>query len=43
MNKEDFEDEMRDVVFDYENSQALVAMANNFLDGDTKPIDNSES
>jgi hypothetical protein len=34
MNNDEFEDELRDVVYDYENSQALVAMANNFLSGD---------
>jgi len=28
---QDIEEELRDVVFDYENSQALVAMADNFL------------
>ena len=31
---QDIEEEMRDVVFDYQNSQALVAMANNFLTDD---------
>ena len=31
MNAEDIESELRDVVFDYEGSQALVAAADNFL------------
>jgi hypothetical protein len=36
MDVDDLDDELRDVVFDYENSQALVAMADNFLgDGDS--------
>lgn len=30
---QDLEEELRDVVFDYENSQAVVAMADNFLKG----------
>jgi len=33
MDIDDIEDELRDVVFDYENSQALVVMADNFLAG----------
>ena len=37
---QDIEEELRDVVFDYENSQAVVAMADNFLKGgDPKPFD----
>ena len=36
MNANDIEDELRDVVFDYENSQALVLMADHFLN-DQKP------
>lgn len=36
MNADDIEDELRDVVFDYENSQALVLMADDFLN-DKKP------
>lgn len=40
---QDFDDELRDVVFDYENSQAVVAMADNFLKGDdAKPFSNIE-
>ena len=36
MNAEDIESELRDVVFDYEGSQALVLAAENFLsEGDT--------
>lgn len=36
MNAEDIESELRDVVFDYEGSQALVLAADNFLsEGDT--------
>jgi hypothetical protein len=33
MNDLDIEDELRDVVFDYENSQALVLAADDFLAG----------
>ena len=33
MNENDIEDELRDVVFDYENSQALVLAADDFLAG----------
>jgi hypothetical protein len=33
MNEHDIEDELRDVVFDYENSQALVLAADDFLAG----------
>jgi hypothetical protein len=33
MNDQDIEDELRDVVFDYENSQALVLAADDFLAG----------
>ena len=33
MNAEDIEEELRDVVFDYENSQALVLAADDFLTG----------
>ena len=33
MNADDIEEELRDVVFDYENSQALVLAADNFLSG----------
>lgn len=36
-SEQDLEDELRDVVFDYENSKALVAMANNFLEEDKRP------
>jgi len=47
MNADDIEDELRDVVFDYEGSKALVMAADNFLTGEkphyTGPIDtNSE-
>mmetsp|Transcript_11935 Transcript_11935/g.18422 ORF Transcript_11935/g.18422 Transcript_11935/m.18422 type:complete len:90 (-) Transcript_11935:421-690(-) len=35
MNPDDIEEELRDVVFDYENSQALVVAADQFLKGDT--------
>lgn len=36
---QDFEDELRDVVFDYENSQAMVAIADDFLKGnDSNPF-----
>ena len=42
MDVDDIEDELRDVVFDYENSQALVVMADNFL-GDGNSIDNGDS
>jgi len=35
MNADDIEEELRDVVFDYENSQALVLAADNFLSGNT--------
>ena len=31
MNEDDIEDELRDVVFDYEGSQALVLAAEDFL------------
>ena len=31
MNENDIEDELRDVVFDYEGSQALVLAAEDFL------------
>ena len=31
MNADDIEDELRDVVFDYEHSQAMVLAADNFL------------
>ena len=31
MNEDDIEDELRDVVFDYEGSQALVLAADDFL------------
>ena len=31
MNADDIEDELRDIVFDYENSQAMVLAADNFL------------
>lgn len=31
MNAEDIEDELRDVVFDYESSKALVLAADDFL------------
>ena len=31
MNADDIEDELRDVVFDYESSKALVLAADNFL------------
>ena len=33
MNAEDIEEELRDVVFDYESSQALVLAADDFLTG----------
>ena len=33
MNPDDIEEELRDVVFDYENSQALVLAADDFLAG----------
>jgi len=33
MNAEDIEDELRDVVFDYESSKALIAAADGFLAG----------
>ena len=36
MNAADIEEELRDVVFDYENSQALVLAADDFLN-DKKP------
>ena len=36
MNAEDIEDELRDVVFDYESSKALVLAADDFLT-DAKP------
>lgn len=36
MDANDIDDELRDVVFDYENSQALVLMADDFLN-DRKP------
>ena len=42
MDIDDIEDELRDVVFDYENSQALVVMAENFL-GDGNSLDNGDS
>jgi len=35
-SEQDLDEELRDVVFDYENSQALVAMANNFIEDDVK-------
>lgn len=31
MNADDIEDELRDVVFDYESSKAVVLAADNFL------------
>lgn len=43
MNADDIEEELRDVVFDYENSQALVLAADNFLSGknyETQSIEN---
>lgn len=33
MNDQDIEEELRDVVFDYENSHALVLAADDFLAG----------
>jgi len=42
MDIDDIEDELRDVVFDYENSQALVAMADNFLH-EGNSLDNGDS
>ena len=42
MDIDDIEDELRDVVFDYENSQALVVMAENFL-GDGNSLDDGDS
>ena len=42
MDMEDIEDELRDVVFDYENSQALVVMADNFL-GEGPSMDYGDS
>jgi len=33
MNAEDIEDELRDVVFDFESSKALLAAADGFLTG----------
>ena len=33
MDEQDIEEELRDVVFDYENSQALVLAADDFLAG----------
>jgi len=37
MNAEDIEDELRDVVFDYEGSHAVVLAADNFLsEGDAR-------
>ena len=42
MDMDDIEDELRDVVFDYENSQALVVMAENFLEED-RPLENADS
>ena len=37
MNADDIESELRDVVFDYEDSKALVLAADNFLsEGDTQ-------
>ena len=33
MNADDIEDELRDVVFDYESSKALVMAADDFLTG----------
>ena len=35
MNPDDIEEELRDVVFDYENSQALVLAADQYLKGET--------
>ncbi len=40
MNENDIEDELRDVVFDYEGSQALVLAAEDFLN-EGKQIYNS--
>lgn len=42
MNADDIEDELRDVVFDYENSQALVLAADDFLN-DKKPTYKDEN
>ena len=42
MNADDIEDELRDVVFDYENSQALVLAADDFLN-DRKPTYKDEN
>jgi hypothetical protein len=42
MDIDDIEDELRDVVFDYENSQALVVMADNFL-GEGPSMDYGDS
>jgi hypothetical protein len=41
MNENDIEDELRDVVFDYEGSQALVLAAEDFLN-EGKQIYNSQ-
>ena len=42
MDIDDLDDELRDVVFDYENSQALVLMADNFL-GEGNSLDHGDS
>lgn len=38
---QDIEEELRDVVFDYENSMALVKVADDFLQYPDKPINMS--
>lgn len=50
MNADDIEDELRDIVFDYENSQAMVLAADNFLQNkptyqgeDTKSVGESSN
>ena len=43
MDVADIEEELRDQVFDYENSQALVLMADNFLSGNEHPRPSSEA
>jgi hypothetical protein len=47
MNADDIEEELRDVVFDYENSQALVLAADDFLTGrkdfDAQSFDNKSN
>ena len=42
MGLEDLEDEMRDIVHDYENSKALVHMADRFLNNE-KDYDDDEA